>query len=404
MKTHQLLLLKMIKATIEKTNIENLPISLEDLNLLFIEAKAHDIVAFLFPQIEKLYQKSVVPQELYKKWKQIAVLTGVKMERLLQEFSDILLSIKKSNINVIALKGLVIRELYPQPEFRTMGDADILVRSEDLEKITSLLCSYGYKYTQNHSIHINFTHQYRLPIEVHWSLINENYVKSTEYLEANAWKNAIEKKVIGVPILTLKNEDHLVYLLLHMAVHLIYSGFGLRQIIDFALFSKAVFQVVNWNNIKDITENSSMSNLAKSIYYICNKYFSIDIPEVFSIQTKKEKFFSECLLEDIFEAGTFGFSTKPRQLSNSLIRYKKHTRYKKPLLDISYFVKLLFPLLKELPDTYSYALKRPILLPIAWLHRIIRIVFRKDLSLHDKLELTTNYKKRAKLIDWLNIK
>ena len=40
---------------------------------------------------------------------------------------------------VIVLKGLVVREYYPQPEQRSMSDADIFVKAKDLNKSKKIL-------------------------------------------------------------------------------------------------------------------------------------------------------------------------------------------------------------------------------------------------------------------------
>ena len=42
-------------------------------------------------------------------------------------------------------KGYELRELYPVPELRTMGDVDVLVRDEDLERTAEVLCGLGYQ-------------------------------------------------------------------------------------------------------------------------------------------------------------------------------------------------------------------------------------------------------------------
>ena len=42
-------------------------------------------------------------------------------------------------------KGYELKELYPVPELRTMGDVDVLVRDEDLERTAEVLCGLGYQ-------------------------------------------------------------------------------------------------------------------------------------------------------------------------------------------------------------------------------------------------------------------
>jgi hypothetical protein len=70
------------------------------------------------------------------------------------------------DIPVIALKGLILRSLYPSPDLRTMGDADILIRQEYIGIVTSLLISMSYIQTGEATpAHIVFAHKYYSPIK-----------------------------------------------------------------------------------------------------------------------------------------------------------------------------------------------------------------------------------------------
>ena len=43
-----------------------------------------------------------------------------------------------NGIKIVILKGGFMRQLYPVPELRTMGDFDVLVRKSDLSSITNI--------------------------------------------------------------------------------------------------------------------------------------------------------------------------------------------------------------------------------------------------------------------------
>ena len=53
--------------------------------------------------------------------------------------------------------------------------------------------------------------------------------------------------------------DHLLYLILHALKHFLYSGFGIRQVCDIALFSERYRDEIDWSRVK--TELQSVSAL-----------------------------------------------------------------------------------------------------------------------------------------------
>ena len=51
---------------------------------------------------------------------------------------------EKNGIAHMPLKGILMKQLYPRPDMRIMGDADILIRVEQYEKIKPLLEELGF--------------------------------------------------------------------------------------------------------------------------------------------------------------------------------------------------------------------------------------------------------------------
>ena len=53
---------------------------------------------------------------------------------------------EENGIAYMPLKGLLLRDLYPAPEMRTMGDVDILIRPEQHERIRALMPTLGFSF------------------------------------------------------------------------------------------------------------------------------------------------------------------------------------------------------------------------------------------------------------------
>ena len=64
--------------------------------------------------------------------------------RHVKNVTEILSKFSENNIKTVVLKGLVVRNFYPRPEFRTMSDADIVVQKKDLNAAIELINSLGY--------------------------------------------------------------------------------------------------------------------------------------------------------------------------------------------------------------------------------------------------------------------
>ena len=60
-----------------------------------------------------------------------------------------------------------------------------------------------------------------------------------------------------------------------------------------------------------------------------------------------------------------------------------------------------------LGDRYSYAKKNKILLPIAWIHRIVIWIFDRNSSILEKFKMYVNarsiLKRHRELLDWLEL-
>ena len=117
--------------------------------------------------------------------------TGIGQSRHISGLSIVFNKIIEENIPVIVLKGLVVRDFYPQPDQRTMSDADILVHKDDVEKVKNLLIDMGYIFLEDHkaSHHIALVHHKYPMVEVHWNLFKrDGFSNELEHYERLIWK------------------------------------------------------------------------------------------------------------------------------------------------------------------------------------------------------------------------
>ncbi len=77
--------------------------------------------------------------EILNYLKKTTFFSGVQQLNHIKEVSRILQRFQNEQIDILVLKGLVIRDLYPIPTLRTMSDADIVVIEENLEASKSFM-------------------------------------------------------------------------------------------------------------------------------------------------------------------------------------------------------------------------------------------------------------------------
>lgn len=175
-----------------------------------------------------------VRQELHKPF----LLNTMRMLSLVKEIEQVALLFMQYNIPSIMLKGpLLSHELYDDLSSRTSNDIDLLIELNNLDKVTELLVSVGYKIKyqpprllkdwkiRNH--HVEFFHEEKnCEIEVHWRL---HPGPSKEPSFAEMWEKKEQTSITKTPIYHLGKEHLFYYLLTHGARH---GWFRIRWITD----------------------------------------------------------------------------------------------------------------------------------------------------------------------------
>lgn len=411
MNKNQALLVELLASYIRDIQIKEVEVGEDQLEELLKIARIHDVVPLLYASLERYAGESIKRSSIFNTIKMGSVKLAMRQIQHISSISSVMERFNKESIPVIMLKGLVVREFYPDPEFRTMSDADILVKKVDFEKAKIILEELGY-YDSGHvdPKHTCFIHKVNMPVELHWSPLNpERHKKNIAAYERQVWENAIEVEINKVKALSLSMEDLVLYICLHMAKHFFVTGFGLRQMIDLVVLVEANRDGIDWERLYKKAEEFSVSRFLVSLFSACNRLFKMHIPAEFQSHMSIDEKRIEIFTGDILAGGTFGGSSTERKVSNRIMTYVKDIDSKGIMNKIRNILRFLFPLPKKLGDGYSYARKFWLLLPIAWIHRFYFNLIRRDRgdvfksfwgNRKDKnpLELL---KKRADLINWI---
>lgn len=407
MNNSQVQIIKLLNLAIHGEKLKDLK-KISKWDEIIEEAKAHEISALIYSSIYGVKSLEGLNKKRLDYWKQTTFLTGIGGMAHYNQVGKLLKNFNEENIDVIVLKGLVVRELYPKPEFRTMGDADLLVHEEDLERVTILLQGLGYKLEEcedEHGAHIVFSHEKYRHVEVHWTLVNDDYFLGTKEFEKSIWENSMKINIGEAEVLSLGWEDLALHLCLHMAVHIVWGGFGLRQLCDLVLLVEQKGNEINWGSFMVKGIECGAEKFILAIFKCCEKLFNMEIPNEVENSGSVDENLIEDLIQNIFNSGVFGKKDIIGTLGADFA-YSKDEKEKKRSISEKY-LELVFPKVENMSEKYQYAQNNKILTPIAWAHHLGAGVFNKDYSLKSKIRFFTKSvsvsKKKRELLEDLNL-
>lgn len=373
-------------------------------------ADKHKVEGIIYLALRKSKLISNIGEGKISLLKQKAAITGITQYRHISGLSTVLNKINERNIPVIVLKGLVVREFYPQPDQRSMNDADILVHEGDVEKVKQLLIDMGYVYLEDHkaSHHIALVHHKYPFIELHWNLFKrDGFSNELEHYERLIWKRAIKVNVGEAEVLSLSYEDLALHLCMHMAAHLVATGFGVRQLCDFVLLVEHKGDEIDWNSFIMKARMYGFEKFSEIMFLLCNKLFNMEVPKEINIKVVNNKKYVSALLNEIFEAGVHGKKEMANQFATQVAFNFQDKDSNATLGAINRYFRFIFPKIDDMSDKYSYAKKVKILTPIAWIHHLFAGVFASEYSFKDKVEFLTKGVAKAvnrnKLLDWMEL-
>lgn len=269
-------------------------------------------------------------------------------ERITAEF-------EKENIEYMPLKGMVLKTLYPKPEMRTMGDADILIKLEQYGRIEEIMKKLGFEY-QRETDHEYVWHNNSLLVELHKSVITSYNKDFYEYF-GSGWK--VAHNISGTSRYEMSIEDFYIYIFVHFTKHYRVSGIGIKHLLDLWVFSEK-HPELNRDYIADELKKMNLytfyGNILNTIDAWFNKGTDTDI--------------TDFITNVLFDSGQYGSGSKAL-VSRSMRDNSGSVRKRK----LSMFLKRMFLPYREMKNRYSILAKLPFLLPIMWIVRWFELAF-----------------------------
>lgn len=383
MKKTQVLFLDALKHSLknEKTDWQD-DISITEWQEIFHLAIIHEVLPLI---METVYENKSL--QSYEGMRDTMInqsrMITISQAKRTAEFIILYQNMLENNLKPLVMKGIICRNLYPNPAQRPSLDEDLLIFSYQIDQYHSFLLKNGFhlvdKDTDIHkadevSYKNNDTHLY---LELHKYLFPLN---AAAYGDLNSLFSVLDEKktetIHQTNIRTFGATDHLLYMICHAYKHFLYSGIGIRQICDIALYCKAFDQELDWDKIYESCRLFRIDQFLKAVIKICEIYLGLDplscsCSKVWNVNDIDEK----PLLEDILSGGLYGTADENRIHSSTMtlevVSAQKQGRKPRSLM------KSLFPPISYMQRRYSYVNDNKILLPFAWIQRGIEYYHRQ---------------------------
>lgn len=274
-------------------------------------------------------------------------------EKQVAELTRLTDAFDAAHIEYFPIKGSHMKSLYPKPELRMMGDADILIHVEQYDRIVPILKSLGYKHDSDCEHHFGW-HTDGLTLELHQMLVPSSYTEYYKYC-GDGWKLAVPD--YGTRYKFRSPEDEFIYLFTHFTKHYLVGGIGCRHMIDLWLF-RYVHPDMDETYILSILDELKLTEFYQNILNVIHVWFEDGKPD------EKTSFISEFIIT----SGNWG-NAKNHALAASVknVQTIEHPN----LYRLHRFLWLLFPPAENLKLRYPFLRKHAYLVPLFYPVRIV---------------------------------
>lgn len=306
-----------------------------------------------------------IPEELRQRWKDQVVSQVHDFDKYMHRQSQVVALLREHKIPFAVMKGSSAAWDYPRPEYRPMGDIDLLVHPENWEKAQEVLVENGFEEREDSEAkRLKTFKKGKTKVELHWSFdqsTEKDEISLRDQLLFSGLANCKDKELAGFYFPRLPVLQHGIVLLAHIQFHMS-SGLGYRQMIDWMMYADHYLSDDYWEKeFAPIVQKLHMMLFAKTVTRACQLYLGMRTDGVQWCQDADE---AVCLrfMEFLANSGNFG-----NKIETNRAGLAKTIRYRtiwSILSRLQYFGE----------DNWKLLKKHPWLRPFAWLYQIFRFM------------------------------
>lgn len=344
----------------------NEPVS--DWNGLISLAKRQSVYGMLYPPIEK---SDFLPErEICANLESAYFLTIQNMMNYEFVKNKIVSAFDKSGITAVFFKGIVVKDCYPVPELRTMGDIDFFVRLDERERSDKVLMSLGA--IKESGVEPIYTYWLNgILLEVHTAFSDKMYNKDkASAVYKDIWNN-IEKhsEYTHIP----SPQFHLMLLIIHTFRHFTNVGCGIRLFMDIGVFFEHYKDKIDVDKLKRDLEECEIDTFSKLAFYLNHRWFGYE--DIYESEYDEQIY--KDVTDYIMACGTFGFDFGTTGGKTVRVRLTDKKGIGRFFTKVTLFLQRTFPTYTKMKQKYVFVKKCPILLPVGYIVNIFSQLKRR---------------------------
>ena len=331
---------------------------------IFSLSSIHNVCAITANQILLLDKESQPEAQILSQFRQQLGYTLIDSDGKEKALSYLRKLLSENGIEFVLVKGAILRELYPVKELRTSSDIDVIIHHNDLTKLRDIL-------NKNSSCTITNDTQK----EITFSYAEQNIeVHSTQDTGNSYFENIFDMCEKHGCEYKLDNTEHLLYVICHIINHFSAYGAGIKMFMDIDVIIRNTTDI-DYNKFMEKCRQLNIETFAKASLALCHSWFNTPITT--EIDLNNDFKLKELFESEIINSGNFGYNK--RNTGDYYINKGMRESGKNNLsAKFRALITLFFPNTDYLKNHYRYAAKCPLLLPIAWLNRLLSAVFKRN--------------------------
>lgn len=362
-----------------------------DWQALYDLAQSHNVTGLVGRILADLPADHRPPEALAVAFRQAMGQTLMAYEKRMTAVQVMEQTLTDAHIPYLTVKGACTAAAYPDPSLRTSGDTDIVLTPDNQQKAVRTLEQRGFAKKVTHDDVVMLTlHGFEFELHTQLESINDG----SRALLANPFAPEVaynKSKNIWV----LQPVYAVYYTVLHLLHHIKTGGAGVRMLMDTDLLLRKDPTLA-----PKVLELAARSGLARSfgcIFALCKQWLDTPLPcSVPTLDTDTVEKFAAVILG----GGVFGHGNGNTG-AVFLARQKAVKGDNTPFTRLVALFRYCFPKADYMAYQFPYLIRRPWLLPFAYLHRFCRGLFRNRTHSAAALQAIAGKNQGAALLHWV---
>lgn len=323
----------------------------------FRMARLHGVDTMAFAAVRERVARE--DPETFQAWDRSCAQNMVQYVIQSQESRKIGARFQQADIPAVPLKGARLAALYPRREYRQMSDLDYLIPADLADAGGQILLELGYEALpeeEQTDFHTGYQKPPYMAVELHTRLLPE-HDGNVAYFDG-AWDHVIRDRG-AEDQWSFSLEFFYLFMAAHMAKHFFSLGLGIRAVMDDYLFRRAHKDDLDWVWVGKELKKLGLLRYMNRVAQVGEKWFGETKPDRWPEWMRRME-------REIYASGTHGSGLS--RLAGAMPEKEHMGKWD----SVRFLFRRIFVGRDYLQSQYPILARCPFLLPVCWIHRVLR--------------------------------